>query len=89
MNKITSTEQIKELLDLPFQLEDRDYDLVDGGAWFSLSGFSIRIYQREDGVFVKIYAKGHEAENCLVTCHVTENDLGEFLDSLGKDGDII
>jgi hypothetical protein len=41
-------------------LIDDDYTLTEGRAWFTVSGFAVRINTTAEGVTVDIYADGRE-----------------------------
>lgn len=36
-------------------LPDADYVLTDGGAWFDVGPFTIRIHETDEGVVVDVY----------------------------------
>lgn len=56
-------------------LEDNDYNLVDGQAWFSLKKFSIKISKLDDGIAVGVYKKGCEDHGQLFYTRVFDEDL--------------
>lgn len=46
------------------QLQDNDYELIDGAGWFSTGGYSIRIYKDgENFVHISVYEDGKEYES--------------------------
>lgn len=49
-------------------LKDDDYTLVDGAAWFTVGGLSVRIRSFEGGAAVSIYHLGQEDEDCISSC---------------------
>lgn len=57
------------------ELPDRDYELVQDGAWFGLDGFSIRVRRVTDGVSVDIYGRGCEEDDSLASCKAYIADL--------------
>jgi len=53
-------------------LNDDDYQLVEGGAWFDVKGFAIRIHATDEGVVADIFdakllADGHSADAALMS----------------------
>lgn len=42
------------------KLPDRDYLLTEGGAWFTVKGFSVRIKATDTGVTSEIFVRGEE-----------------------------
>lgn len=59
----------------PLDLSDADYTLVDGSAWFSLGGFSIRIHTTDEGVISDIFADGKEDQEALASTYAFFQDL--------------
>ena len=47
------------------KIEDGDYELVDGAAWFAVRGFAVRIFSTDNGVDVRIYKNGAEDEGAI------------------------
>ena len=42
-------------------ITEGDY-IIEGGAWFTIKGFSIKIQETDDGIIVHTYALGKEDE---------------------------
>lgn len=61
-------------------LEDNDYNLVDGQAWFSIEKFSIKISKNDECIAVSVYKKGREDHEPLFFTRVFDEALlGEEL----------
>jgi hypothetical protein len=61
-------------------LEDNDYNLIDGMGWFSLKKFSIKISEIDDGIAVGVYKKSYEDHGPLFYTRVFDEALlGEEL----------
>lgn len=58
-------------------LTDDDYTLVEGAAWFTVKGFSIRIHSTDEGVIADIFAKGHEMEPCIAGTYAFDSEAEE------------
>lgn len=56
-------------------LTDTDYILTEGAAWFSVSGFAIRIHTTDEGVAVDIYKDGKENENAIAGSYAFFSEL--------------
>jgi hypothetical protein len=41
--------------DMRLDLEDNDYKLTEGAAWFAVKKFAIRIHSTDEGVVVDIF----------------------------------
>ena len=48
-------------------LIDGDYRLVDGSAWLSAGGFSMRVTTTSDGIIVDLYKQGEELAGVLTS----------------------
>jgi hypothetical protein len=59
------------------QIKDGDYVLTEGGAWFTVGGFSIRLHKTDEGVAVDIYKLGAENDPPLGATWVLDSDLEE------------
>ena len=64
-------------MDYRIELQEGDYELVDGGAWFSVKGAAIRIHSTDEGVEVDIYRDGKEDEDALASTYVYDSELNE------------
>ena len=60
---------------MPVQIKDGDYVLTEGGAWFTVGGFSIRLHKTDEGVVVDIYKLGAETSSPLGSTWVLDADL--------------
>lgn len=61
-------------------LEDNDYNLVDGQAWFSVKNFSVKISKNDEGIAVGVYKKDCEDHGPLFFTRVFDEALlGEEL----------
>jgi hypothetical protein len=58
-------------------LQDGDYLLSEGAAWFTLKGFSIRLVGTDDGVVVNIYANGREMDDALAIAQAFDSEVEE------------
>ena len=57
-----------------YQLKDDDYELVEDRAWFQCSKFSVRLGVISGGLFVDVYADGHEMEHPLASLTVDDSE---------------
>ncbi|MGH9691022.1 MAG: hypothetical protein ACRD4C_08095 [Candidatus Acidiferrales bacterium] len=58
-------------------LTDDDYILVDGGAWFTVKGFSVRIHSTDEGVICDVYKLGDEMEGVIASTYACDSELEE------------
>jgi hypothetical protein len=58
----------------PKRLRYNDYILTDGGGWFEIKGFSIRIHDTDEGVAVDIYKSGSETEDAIASCYAFDSE---------------
>lgn len=58
-------------------LEDGDYILTDGQAWFTVKGFAVRIHSTDEGVAVDIYKDGDEMSDSIASTYAFDNELDE------------
>lgn len=56
-------------------IPDGDYTLVDGAAWFTVKGFSIRIKATDEGVLADIYKRGAEADECIAGSWALDSEV--------------
>jgi len=56
-------------------LEDGDYELVDGAAWFAVRGFAVRIFSTDNGIDVRIYKNGAEDEGAIAATFAADSEL--------------
>jgi hypothetical protein len=63
--------------DMP--LPDTDYLLVQGSAWFTVKGFSVRIASTDEGVAVDVYALGKEGDAPLGGTWVLDSEVTEVV----------
>lgn len=57
------------------ELEDGDYLLRDGTAWFTVGRFSVRIHSDSRGVECRVFPLGRESEIQLAECVAYSDDL--------------
>lgn len=50
-------------------LIDGDYTLTEGGAWFTVGGFAVRIRTTAEGLTVDIYQDGQEDGQPISSAH--------------------
>jgi len=62
-------------LEMDTPLPDGDYELVEGGAWLSVKGFSVRVLATDEGVVADIYARGDEMSESIAGTWAHDNDL--------------
>jgi hypothetical protein len=58
-------------------LKEDDYNLVDGGAWFSIKNFSIKINKTDDGIVVDVYQKGFEDRDPIASTWALDSEIEE------------
>jgi hypothetical protein len=56
-------------------LIDGDYTLTEGRAWFTVSGFAVRINTTAEGLIVDIYQNGKEYNAPITTAAVGFDEL--------------
>ena len=60
-------------VDVPLKFDD--YTLVDGAAWFSVGGFSIKIHADNERVAVDIYQNGMEMDPAFDSAYAYFSEL--------------
>lgn len=63
-------------------IKDGDHELVDGRAWFSIKGFSIHIYETDEGIAVDTYHRGRELEDPITRSFAYNDQTYSLLKSL-------
>ena len=56
-------------------LKDGDYDLVEGGGWFTVNNVSIRIRSDNEQVIVEMYPLGREMDDLITVTRVFFADV--------------
>ena len=56
------------------ELRDGDYILTEGGAWFEIGIYSIRIHQTDEGVITDIYLNGQELDGSVASAYAFDKD---------------
>jgi hypothetical protein len=59
------------------EINDDDYKLVEGAAWFTVKGFSIRIHSTDEGVIVDVFANGKEMDSPVASTYAFDHELTE------------
>lgn len=59
----------------PQRLRYNNHILTEGGGWFEIKGFSIRIHDTDEGVSVDIYKSGSETEASIASCYAFDSEL--------------
>lgn len=57
------------------ELKDGDYTLVDGNAWFTIKGFSVRIHGTDEGVIVDVWNKGEEDGDVVASTYAFDEEM--------------
>lgn len=55
-------------------LNDANYQLAEGAAWFAVKNFSIRIHSTDEGVIVDVWAKGRESEDLIAATYAFDSE---------------
>jgi len=56
-------------------LKDGDYDLVEGGGWFTVNNVSIRIRSDDEQVIAEMYPLGREMDDLITVTRVFFADV--------------
>lgn len=56
-------------------LIDNDYTLTEGGAWFTVEGFAVRIHTTAEGLIVDIYQDGKEYNAPISSAYAHNSEL--------------
>jgi hypothetical protein len=57
------------------ELNDTDYTLTEGAAWFTVEGFAVRIHTTAEGLIVDIYQDGKEYNAPIASAYAHTHEL--------------
>lgn len=66
-------------------LDDADYTLADGAAWFTIQNISIRIHATDEGVVVDLYPRELEMNPPLTSAYAFFSEAENELDAYAKE----
>ena len=67
-------------MDSDTKLHDGDYTLVDGAAWFTVKGFSVRIMSTDEGVVCDFYPLHDEMSEPLASTYAFDSEASSEKD---------
>lgn len=64
-------------------LDDQDYLLQEGSAWFTMRTLSVRLYSTDEGIVCDMYVKDRESDGTIASCYAFFSE-GEDLPDANK-----